>query len=616
MTGKTVQRTIILVSANQKTIKKIYQNNPEYRTYSWLYLSKDALLFIKLRTVLPEDITILDTGDVLQNTAHRHRQDYIDFIGSLSVRNNSLYWWLTSVSEKNPFISTVFHYFCYLKIIEQFLNSSSNLVIICDSYSFIDTVKSTFGNRSDLNIRVVDSRIDRITSTTLRLFSGFVKKGYFAIRFISRIGIAKCFKIVKGHQNPGNNPNKMAIHSWTDARSFSSDGKYRDTYFGDMSVSIKEYRPDFYTISYVLPTIYYLKAVVNIARFDERIFLFEEFLSIGDVFRSLFSIIVKIPSNIDVPSLNNIDLSTIIRQEIHFDRYESSRSETALLHYYAGRRIANRGDLKTLIYTFENHMWEKMLCSGIRQPDNKCQLIGYAHSVISPMYLFYSLAESERTIVPLPDVILVNGQLSKERLTNAGFDKGKIVVCGAYRYGSMKHATDYHDKARDRKSILVITTSGFDETIELIDKVISAFRDTKGVTVIIKPHPTVTAEKIIQNFPKIPPQFSFSLEPVEKLLNTADLVIFTESAVSIEALARHIPVLHIKSDLRIDMNIFEYIKPIQSVAKPDEIERISLDLLIDSGIFNDRYDDIVMAFFAPVENKIIQQLIHPCYDEH
>lgn len=252
-------------------------------------------------------------------------------------------------------------------------------------------------------------------------------------------------------------------------------------------------------------------------------------------------------------------------------------------------------------------MWEKMLYLGIRQSDKKCQLIGYAHSVISPMYLFYSLAESERNIAPLPDVILVNGQLAKDRLSDAGFDERKIVICGAYRYGSMKYAAANPDTVKDRKSILIIPTSGFDETIELIDKVIAAFSETKGITVTIKPHPQVPADKITRIFPKLPPQFLFSLDPVEKLLNTTDLVIFTESAASIEALAQHIPVLHIRSDLRIDMNIFEGIEPIQSVAMPEDIEKISLELLLDSSIFNDRYDEIARAFFAPAERNVIKK---------
>jgi hypothetical protein len=609
MNGKTIPRKIILVPANLNKIQNLYHNNLECRTFFWLYLSKDALLFKNLRTSVPKDLPIIKTGDLLQDIAHRYRQDYIDFIGSLSVRNNSIYWWLTSVSEKNPFISTVFLYFCYLKIIEHFINSSDNLVIICDSHSLIDAIKDTFASRSDLTFIVMDSRFNRRICTSSKLFSGIVKKGYFLIRFISRIGIAKFFSIIKGHRNTWKNQNKIAIHSWTDARSFLNKGKYHDTYFGNMSDHVKEYSPEYLTISYVLPTIYYVKAVINLIRCNEKIFLFEEFLSFGDVFRALFLIQVKFPSIIDAPKLKKIDLSSVIREECNYDRFGSSRSETTLFHYFAGKRIAHHKNVKTLIYTFENHIWEKMLCLGIKESDTNCQLIGYAHSVVSPMYMFYTQSSFERDIAPMPDYILVNGKLAKERLTEAGFKKEKIIIGGAYRYGNLNNVDIDHHIARSRKSILVIPTSGLDETIELIDKIVSTFGERKDITVRIKPHPTVSAEKIIAFFPELPPHFSFTLDPVEILLKTTDLVIFTESTVSIEALARHIPVLHIKSDLRIDMNLFAGIEPIQSVAKNEEIERITLDLLMDSSIFDDRYDEIVGAFFAPVDNQIIKQII-------
>lgn len=343
MTGNIVPRTIILVPADQKKVRNFYLDHPDYRSFSWVYLSKNALLFTTLRKTLPQEIRFIDTCDMLQDTALHYRQDYIDFIGSLSVQNNSTLWWVTSVSEKNPFISTVFLNFCYLKIVEHLIDSTNNLVIICDSYSFIDAVKDTFASRPHLTITIVDNRTGEIVKKSSRFFAGILKKGYFAVRFISRICMAKCFAIIKGHEKPGNDQNKIALQSWTDARSFSSDGKYHDTYFGDMSTSIQESYPDFFTISYVLPTIFYPKAVWNLARCTERILLFEEFLSVFDVFRSLFTILVKMPAINGIPLLANIDLSSVIREEIYSDRFESSRSETSLLHYYAGRRLANQG---------------------------------------------------------------------------------------------------------------------------------------------------------------------------------------------------------------------------------------------------------------------------------
>ncbi|MDP3396771.1 MAG: hypothetical protein Q8S57_08935 [Methanoregula sp.] len=226
------------------------------------------------------------------------------------------------------------------------------------------------------------------------------------------------------------------------------------------------------------------------------------------------------------------------------------------------------------------------------------------------MYLFYSLADLERDIVPLPDYILVNGSLARDRLVAAGLDSGKLHISGALRYEYLKNVRSHGTTPGSDKVILVIPASGFNETVELITKVLQAFEGSGNLRLIIKLHPTIPADTIMKNFSTLPENFSFSQEPVETLLDRTDLLLFSETAVSIEALARHIPILHIKSDFRIDMNLFEGISFVSSVRTPEEIRVKATELLSPSGTENFAFDETVTAFFAPVDEKIVEIFFH------
>jgi UDP-N-acetylglucosamine 2-epimerase len=608
MSGTVEKHTIILIPARLSAIQMAYKQNPAWELYPLLYLSRNALLMRQIRKGILKKVRFIDIGEQLQSVARKSRQDYIDYIGDLSCTYNSLSWWLTSVSEKNPFTSRVFLYLCYLKVMEQECAAHENVVVICDSGSLMDAIGDSFGARADLSISVYGSR-SPVFSGTVRRFRGLWKKTVFAVRFLLRIGIAKFFAVIHRWKNPGDAPDEVFLHSWTDGRSFSSTSGYKDTYFGQLGDRIQKQYPRFVIISNVLPTWFYPKAVAGLLKYGNRIHLIEQYLTFFDVFRALYTVNVQLPEITIVPLFGNLNPLAIIRGEIDADRTASSRSELSLLHYCAGKRLGRNPHARAVFYTFENHMWEKMFITGIREVNARCRLIGYAHSIVSPGYLFYSLASAEQSIAPLPDYILVNGELAQQRLIDAGFDDAVIHVCGAFRYEDLKNRSRRLSALRGKKTILIIPTSEIDEIIELIDLAVLALQDITDVAIRIKLHPNTPVKTILPLYQDLPENFSFTFEPVDTLLPLMDLVLVTESAASIEALALHIPVLHIRSGIRIDMNAFEGIDCIPSAANPDDIKTRAHELLKEPNIAPDQYDQLVRAFFAPVDEAVITKIL-------
>jgi surface carbohydrate biosynthesis protein (TIGR04326 family) len=225
------------------------------------------------------------------------------------------------------------------------------------------------------------------------------------------------------------------------------------------------------------------------------------------------------------------------------------------------------------------------------------------------MYTCYSVSEKEREIMPLPDIIAVNGKRAKEVLEQSGFTGRRIEIVGALRYADLKKKP-FSWKMKDERTILVALSAGINDSLELVHKALRTFTGTGGITIIIKSHPTVPFARICSYIGPPPENVRFSDEPIEKLLEDADVLLYSESAVCIEALAGGVPVVHVRSDFRIDMNILEGIGGVPSVSLPEEIRSSVEHVTSPEGYDQFRaIQGIVDEFFAPVRDNFAGILI-------
>jgi len=353
----------------------------------------------------------------------------------------------------------------------------------------------------------------------------------------------------------------------------------------------------------VLPTTNFLRALRRLSGYDQRIYCIEEFLSLTDILRSLIHV-HEIGLD-EIPRFRDLEVSDIIVSELKQDRL-NTRAEQSFLNYCSSKRICNKWALSTFIYSFENQMWEKMFCLGFRKYSPQTFITGYAHSVVIPMDTVYTLSRHEKHRIPLPDQIVVNGRKARDVLVDSGFDKNCIHIGGAVRYadteGPGEKETDH--TAEDVHTILVTPTSGIQETVELVDKVRMALGGDESMRVLIKPHPIIPYHQLISALHGLPSNMQIDTRPVQELLAVSDLLVYTETTVSIEALARGIPVLHISSDVRIDMNPLEGYECVPSVSRPEDIRGTAEMLIRTAHDHQDMYRKIASEFFGEVDEDV------------
>jgi hypothetical protein len=153
-----------------------------------------------------------------------------------------------------------------------------------------------------------------------------------------------------------------------------------------------------------------------------------------------------------------------------------------------------------------------------------------------------------------------------------------IFVTGAFRYPDLERKIR-GDHGKPYRSILVALPGSLYEAVELAMKSFRALGGVPHIRLVLKAHPTVPAGLLAPRLPPLPANACFSDESPGDLLARADLVLYTSTTLAVEAAARGVPVIHVKSDLLIDRNVLEGFPDIPSCGDPAELRSSVLEIL-------------------------------------
>jgi len=607
---ETKKQNVTILYANHKVVKKFIKTLRWNEEFTWIYLGKDVLLSISLDELIGKRAQRLSIADSLQTVARDTRQDYIDYIGRLGSLEHTKYWWLTSVSEKNPFISNVFLYSCYINVMAKiFENTRQDLVIICESPGLMAAIADYFKDQQNIQVHYEIAASPGKFRLKNRI-RGIKNTVYFLVRWTIRCILARLFARIRENPENGHPREERAvfIHSWADHRSFWEPGRYEDVFLGRLGNDLRRIHPRVYYLIDVLPTCFFPVALSKLWKIREKMVLMEEFLNPLDIILAWYRVSTHFPELRDIPRFMNLNITPVILEELEKDRTNSRAFQTYLC-YIIGKKITRKYDVRSFIYSFENLMWEKMFCLAFREVSPGTSIAGYVHSTISKMEMFYSLSGYEKEIIPLPDLVVVPGIRAQGALTSSGFGQKQVVIGGAYRYHTLIVTSPNPEKFQGVRKILIVPTDDFNSTLELVTKSVHAFGEREGVECMIKLHPTLPRRKISKYLSGLPGNFVDRTETIDQILPSVDLVVYTGSTVSIEALAQGIPILHVRSDLTIDRDIFDEKDHIISVSQPEEMYQAFLKIADDGFGFQKMGQEIVREFFAPVDDSTLRLVL-------
>ncbi|NPE27420.1 hypothetical protein HNV12_05450 [Methanococcoides sp. SA1] len=586
---------LVICSPTKKNISMILKRFGS-QSFEWAYFGEQVPIILFIEDKFGNTNSRIDIGTDLLHVSNELRQEYIDYIGNLSVLNNSTLWWNSSVSEKNPFISKLYIHICYLEIANKLLEQNfKNMVFFVESEKLRSVLKKNRCSESKYEVTHVENKFKHKLNIIYDTIEFIVKRAWFFFDNVYKIVLVKI--LYKNNKIPINktNPTQKLIlmHTWVDERAFSEDNSFKDAYFGNLNYYINNHNKNVAVVPSVLHTVPYRKFVNKLKRSKVQFIIPASFLKINDIIKILRTTLKK-PNQKKYPLFRNLEVSELIYDDFLND-WKNTRGLSNLLYYYFVKNLKENGfRIERFIYTFENHTWEKMFCIAFNEyfPDTK--LIGYQHGGFSKMLLNHFYSKNESAIIPLPHKLITNGEFYKNLFVDAGFDPKKIYVGGSIRYEYLKkiqaNEIGPKDNIKNNVNILVTPPIGKNESLELITKAIKAFWSLNNYNLIIKFHPLMPYQQIKKglNVTKFPDHFQISTRPVSELLLKADFLLYSETTTCIEAISLGVHPINVGSDIIFDYDFLDQMPEIRSkVMNEKDIQNKIKELLeMDHDDFN------------------------------
>lgn len=599
--------TVIVSAASRREVFRAIRQAGS-KQIRWVYLGEAVSTAVACERCLEGRAKRVEIGERLRETAQRSRQAFIEYIGELSEHHYSDSWWLSSLSEKNPYVSKVFLHACYILVALQLIGERDGkgvLLLAIEDRAVRQCLRGQleatagsgwlcrdrFGERSRVLVR-----------ETVEFWTRFV---HFIGQQFGRLLIARLFAPGQEIHRKRGNPLAL-LHSWVDRRSFDESGAYRSINFGDLQRYLVSQGLTVAIVPSILRTLSFHAAVSALIRSRVPFLLPQRFIRMTDVLREAFRTMAR-PRPICWPSFEGVDISPLIEEDRRQD-WLKGRKRSNALYMAAVLRWREAGiPIKSFIYTFENHLWEKAYCLAFRRYYPGTLLVGYQDANLPRMSPNFFMAKRERTLVPLPDLVITNGQHSYDLLAGGGHDQARLRCSGALRY---QHLVDLAAEARGTVAaacpvVLIATSMGVSLACELLWKTLQAFERETRVRVVIKCHPGLPFKTLSAaiGLHRLPSHFDISEQPVSELLLRSSVLVYMDSTTSLEALALGVPVVHVASDHSLDLDPLDGVPDVRvTVRTSEELRRAAVgacDGAVAARVSRGR--EVISCFFAPLD---------------
>lgn len=578
---------------------------------AWCYLGETVPRAIAWGRWFEGRAERIEGGGLLQEVARRSRQPFIEYIGELSAEHASDAWWLTSLAEKNPYVSRVFLQSCYVEAAAELVQereSKGVLLLVVENRAVRECLREHLVGTLGKGLHCRERIGERLLARIGEWLEFWVRWIHFVAKHLVRLAIARVLvaHAVRGTQEEGSGI--ILIHSWVDGRSFDGQGRYRSINFGDLDRYLAAQARPWAIVPAILPALPFLAGVRALVRSGVPFLLPQRFLRPEDVVDQAMLSLSR-PQAAAWPPFQGVDISALIEADRQRDWVLGRMRVNALLSAAVARWREAGIRIESFIYPFENHLWEKAYCLAFRRDYPEARLVGYQDANLPTMALNFFVATRERTLAPLPDVLITNGRCSYDLLADGGHDPARLRCGGALRYRYLLDLpTELRGTSAPAHAVVLVTTSiGMSLACELLWKALQAFEPQSQVRVVIKCHPGLpfNALSVALGLERLPGHFEVSDQPVSNLLRRSGALVYMDSTTSLEALALSVPVIHVASDYELDFDPLSATPEVRlTVRTPEEIRGafLSLSRHPESAAHRSRRGrEVIPTFFGPLD---------------
>jgi hypothetical protein len=530
----------VIISRNECELKKILST---YKNFDYVYFGdKQQSISEALTSTGSREITLGTYDD--DSFKDKYIKEYINLIGQLGKKYNSLVWWATFTAAKNKFVSrllpNLFIFSSIARILEQ--QMSDVFVIMNPPEEIIPSIEK-YCRKHTIEFAVPLDDKKGLTCRIHDLFQEVTCQLMFIIRIWGKILLSRIFFSNRLRRELRQETGYYVLRSPFYERTISN-GVYRDSFFGILPDYLARHKKVLILAGSIGN---YFAIARKIAGEKSHLIVTEEyFLSFLDPLRTICEVRnppLKISETID---LFGHDVTDIIRSQItneyRFYIYDQ------FIFTYLVRNLASMVNVDTFTTTYENNPWEKVCFKTLKEISPDIHTIGYQHAALSKSSLNMVLSGYEKDIIPMPDRIITIGEITKKFLVETGgYNPARVREGCGLRFA---HLYTIKNKKRTRRNTLLVTPEGImSESVTLANFVHSALQKKAGLRIVLRPHPALPFEKYKKylNFnPNESDNFLISAnESVKKDLDETDIIVYRGSTLALEALKMGIPVIYL-----------------------------------------------------------------------
>ena len=481
-------------------------------------------------------------AELFQSHSASFRKKFIEFMGRLNVGNHSLNWWSMPFTDKFPLGTELYrNTFYFLLIVALLRESRDPLVVVTDSADLAAQVKA-WGKEERIN--VIDAV--NVPQPLRRLVKKHTPAGILYASFRAFL-----YLLLSRRLRPGRNTQDdyLVITTLTHPRSFlESPPYYRDAYFGDLvgELPLPETKAIVFSLVVGRPREQLKK--LNSLRFRIPVVPVDSCITIASLLACTWRALkmyARPPRPTGSVHIDNLDLNCLVNLAVQ-EACHSGNPFSNLRLYYCARDLARRIRITRCLYPFENLARDKMLVLGMRSVSPTTRLVGYQHTSISPLNTNFILGPGESSAMPLPDVILTTGEITKDWLWEEGnYPPGLIRPACALRQGRVNYDRGNGRATRITKVFVALgSIAEYVSMLTFLEIAITGVANANQYELRIRPHPERALNSAVEVASLSRSDFfSESLGSLEDDLLWADLVVYASATVAIEAIALGIPAI-------------------------------------------------------------------------
>ncbi len=597
MTSQNTNNTIFLALQDDINPSSLQRKLDALNIRQWIYLGEDNTWLVEIESLLSENIKRIPIADQLDAAANNLRSQFIDWIGDLSLSNDSLKWWASELPAKNPYFM-LYERICLLAVGRELISNGVDKPILVVtstnglfkeilSFAAKNGMKTKIVQKSQINsyLKMSKEVIKRQLIYILRRLPPIQQVENISNNYKKLLEIHPEFrkrvisKITDTNIKPFSGERSILLFTFVDHRNFLPDGSYRDPYLGPLPQMLKEKGYEVAYVPRVLYTASYEETIKMLNQTGERFFYPDWFINKkmwGECQKTATHYIPIIPETSIVG-----DIPTYRLTMEHIAKTRQSLSDTLLYEPLIAGLAAAGIKPSQIIHTVEGHSWEHALAWSVKRHMPNTRIVGYDNVTFSRMVLSMFPSQKEYVIRPLPDRLVTNGPLYRDVLISEGRPEDQVISGCALRHTYLWKEQPERNNINNIKedktvNILVATAIGFGDSVELITKAAEAFGGNYDYKMIIKCHPLVNIDDVKKYLGSLLSydNITFANEPIDLLLQSADILLYTYTTVCYEALQMGVAPIFVRSETFVNLDKLDIAPDVRWVATTPEDLRI------------------------------------------